>query len=94
MREVISIGIIGDFDPNRRSHQATNEALHHAAGHLSTKVDVSWVTTESLVALGREKRLEQFAGLWAAPGTPYLSQEGAHMGIRFAREQNWPFFGT
>ena len=93
MNEVVSIGLIGDFDPAHRSHQATVAALGHAADYLSIKIDVCWVPTESL--LGREYRdiLERFAGLWAAPGS-YRSQEGAINGIQFAREGKRPFLGT
>ena len=94
MSETIDIGIIGDFDPNRPSHQATNNALHHAAHHLSTKLNIDWLPTESLLGSQGQQGLGQFGGLWASPGSPYHSLEGALMGIRFARELNRPFLGT
>jgi CTP synthase (UTP-ammonia lyase) len=94
MADTISVGIIGDFDPNRKSHQATNNALHHAAAHLSTKLDIRWLPTESLIEAEYKKKLEQFDALWAAPGSPVRSLEGALNGIRFAREMDRPFLGT
>ena len=94
MRETIGIGIIGDFDQNRLSHRATNDALNHAANHLSIRVNIAWIPTQSLLTSEGQQRLEQFAGLWAAPGSPYQSLDGALMGIQIARELNWPFLGT
>jgi CTP synthase (UTP-ammonia lyase) len=38
--------------------------------------------------------LNQFHGLWAAPGGPYRSMDGVLSAIRWAREQDWPYFAT
>jgi CTP synthase (UTP-ammonia lyase) len=38
--------------------------------------------------------LERCDALWASPGRPYRSMEGALAAIRFARDRNWPFVGT
>jgi CTP synthase (UTP-ammonia lyase) len=94
MERQISIGIIGDFDPARRSHLATNDAIGHAADCLDTRVEVCWLPTDSLLGPAAGLRLEQLDALWAAPGSPYRSMEGALAAIRFAREQDWPFVGT
>ena len=94
MNLTVSIGIIGDFDENRVSHVATNEAIYHAANYLSTSVDIVWLPTQSLPTLEGQKRLGQFNGLWAAPGSPYQSLQGALRGIQYAREKNYPFTGT
>lgn len=90
----MKIGIIGDYNPTKRSHAATMAALQHAARGLGIELEVHWLPTESLLAPDTGDRLRMFAGLWAAPGSPYRSGEGAHEGIRFAREQDWPFIGT
>jgi len=94
LTESIRIGIIGDFEPNRRSHIATNEALHHAANALSTSLDLVWLPTQELEENFSEMSLKRFDALWCAPGSPYNSMSGALEAIRFAREQGWPFIGT
>jgi CTP synthase (UTP-ammonia lyase) len=91
---MVTVGIIGDFNPESEMHRATNEALQHAVHALATTVTVSWVPTVALSHGAVERALEPFDALWAAPGSPYRSMEGALHGIRFAREQGWPFFGT
>ncbi len=90
----MNIGIIGDFDQTYPSHRATNDALTHAANYLSTRLNIIWVPTKSLLEPEGQQRLKQFVGLWAAPGSPYESMEGAINGIQFAREMDVPFIGT
>jgi CTP synthase (UTP-ammonia lyase) len=91
---MVKIGIIGDFDPGSETHRATGEALHHAARASGTTAAVSWLRTSELGTDRVPELLEPFDAFWAAPGSPYLSLEGALAGIRFARERERPFFGT
>lgn len=88
------IGILGDFNPEFRSHHATNDALQHAARKLGMEVQSEWIPTSSLIQPASEKKLESFDGLWASPGSPYKSFEGMLKGIQFARVHDWPFLGT
>jgi len=92
--DAVRIGILGDFNADFRSHQATNEALQHAAGKLDMQVESQWLPTPSLTAATAEKTLESFDGLWASPGSPYKSFDGMLKGIEFARRRDWPFLGT
>jgi CTP synthase (UTP-ammonia lyase) len=90
----LRIGIIGDWDPARSSHVATNEALGHAANALGVALEVSWLPTPALDHPDGTMRLEAYDALWCAPGSPYESMEGALAAIRFARERDCPFIGT
>ena len=94
VNEAVRIGMIGDYDPERPAHQAVVTALGHAADYLSVKLDVCWLPTESLLESECLEILGQFAGLWAAPGSPYQSVDGALRGIQYARKANRPFLGT
>jgi CTP synthase (UTP-ammonia lyase) len=91
---MVTVGIIGDFNPESETHWATSQALHHAADALGTTAVVSWLPTSELSPGTVHQLLQPFDALWAAPGSPYVSMEGALHGIRFAREHGWPFFGT
>ena len=91
---MITVGIIGDFNPESETHRATSEALHHAAHALGTTALVSWLPTSVLRTGTVQQFLDPFDALWAAPGSPYVSMEGALCGIQFARERNRPFVGT
>ncbi len=95
MNKEVSIGIIGDFNPTKySSHKATNEALVHAADSLSLRTCIIWMPTESFTKEDGLKKLELFDCLWAAPGSPYTSMEGALNAIKKARLLDKPFLGT
>jgi CTP synthase (UTP-ammonia lyase) len=92
--DAVRIGILGDFNPEFRSHHATPDSLQHAAHKLDLKVESEWIPTPSLISSDAETVLETFDGLWAAPGSPYKSFDGMLKGIEFARRRDWPFLGT
>ena len=75
MEQELNIGVIGDFDQNKTSHPPTNDSLKHAADHWP-EAERTWLPTPSLVPLERGG-LDRFDGLWASPGSPYRSMEGA-----------------
>ena len=90
----VRIGIIGDFNPEYRSHHATNSALEHAAKRLGIDVETVWLPTPALSGSDIDEILMNYDGLWAASGSPYHSLDGALAAIQFARTRNWPFVGT
>ncbi len=92
--DTVRIGIVGDFNPDFHTHHATNACLQHAARRLQMSVESEWVPTPALLEADAETVLGRFDGLWAAPGSPYRSLDGALRAIEFARTRNWPFVGT
>ncbi len=94
MSHVVRVGILGDFNPEFRSHHATDRALQHAAASLDLSLESQWIPTPSLCEPAGLAALEDFDGLWASPGSPYKSMQGMLRGIQFARERGWPFLGT
>lgn len=94
MGNEMKIAVIGDFEPERQSHEATNQALRHAAGALSIELTVDWLPTQSLETEIDTAKFEKYHGIFCAPGGPYKSMIGALEAIRFARERGWPFLGT
>jgi len=92
--EPVRIGILGDFNPEFRSHHAINDSLQHAARKLGIAVESAWLPTPSLLEPNAATTLESFDGLWASPGSPYNSFDGMLKGIEFARVHDWPFLGT
>jgi len=91
----VKIAIAGDYDPTRESHQATDEALRHAAEALGLAVAAEWIPTEELEPGGAAAtRLAAYHAVFLGPGAPYRSRDGAFAAVRFAREQGHPFFGT
>ena len=94
MNQTLEIGVIGDYDKSKPSHQATNQALHHAGGKSSAVVNITWLPTPSFLIDASQQRFMQFDGIWVSPGSPYQSMTGAIRGIRTVREMNIPLIGT
>jgi CTP synthase (UTP-ammonia lyase) len=90
----LCIAVLGDFDPTRFSHWATEAALFHAAQLGETRLELDWIGTERVAREGAEACLGGRDGIWASPGSPYASSAGMLAGIRFARERGVPYLGT
>lgn len=80
------IAIVGDRNPHYLTHEATDVALSQLGA------EARWVSTPTL--LQDPGRLSEYAGALIAPGSPYLSTEGALAAIRYARELGLPLLGT
>jgi CTP synthase (UTP-ammonia lyase) len=80
------IGIVGDRNPDNRTHLATEQAF----GHLLQPIRCEWTATDEITP----GRLSAYAGLLISPGSPYRDMEGALAAIRHAREARVPVLGT
>ena len=94
MSETLRIGILGDFNPEFRSHHATNASLQYAARKLQIQLESTWLPTPSLLEPGADHVLDSFDGLWGAPGSPFKSFDGMIKGIEYARVHDRPYLGT
>jgi CTP synthase (UTP-ammonia lyase) len=94
MSRIIRVRIIGDFDPLKVSHPATNEAILHAAKSLSIETDIAWLSTPSTLTQEGVQQLREADCIWASSGSPYTSMDGMIKGIQIARELDRPFLGT
>ncbi|MFC5652331.1 hypothetical protein ACFPYJ_25105 [Paenibacillus solisilvae] len=88
----MKIGIIGDYNPESPTHQATTMALAHSAAKANLAVETEWLPTASIAGKSDEW-LNSYHGLWIAPGVPD-SVDGVLHAITFAREHDVPLLGT
>jgi CTP synthase (UTP-ammonia lyase) len=94
MKGSLKVGVIGDFDPSLSVHTATNDAIGQAREALGLELSISWIPTPTLAKKPAKEVLSSFDALWCSPGSPYENMSGALEGIRFGRENGWPFFAT
>ncbi|MBV8693669.1 MAG: CTP synthase [Actinobacteria bacterium] len=90
---VIRVAVIGEHHAGHEPQDAIAPALHHSSAAAGVDCEVEWVATPALDA-DAGTRLGGFDAVWCAPGSPYLSLDGAIDGIRWAREHDVPFIGT
>lgn len=88
---VIRIALVGDYNPEITAHQAIPLALDDAAAVNDVLVHYDWLATDTLTG---GSSLADYDAIWVVPGSPYRSEAGAIMAIRYARENAVPFLGT
>lgn len=86
------LAIIGDFNPESQTHQATNQAIVHASQFLKKNVQYEWIATERSDN-EFDNILRQYSAFWIAPGI-HKNQNGTLKIIEFARQNNIPTLGT
>ena len=91
MRNTVTVGLVGDYDPAVPAHRAIPLALQRAADSLSINLAFGWVPTNEISTVSR---ISSFSGIWCVPASPYRNTDGALLAIRHARESQMPFLGT
>lgn len=86
------LAIIGDYDPRKIAHVVLPQALERARDAAGVNLGWEWIGTDRV--LDPSGTLSGFAGVWLAPGSPYVSMAGALAAVRHARERGIPFLGT
>jgi CTP synthase len=97
-KDEVHIGIIGKYVEYEDSYKSLKEALVHGALAHNLKLDVTWVEAEGLEgkdAADRsyEAQLQGFDGILVPGGFGKRGIEGMLNAIRYARENNVPYFG-
>jgi CTP synthase len=75
------------------SYKSIAEAFTHAAVANNCKVNLKWIHSESLDQKNIAKELNGLGGILVAPGFGSRGIEGKIEAIKYARENNVPFFG-
>lgn len=89
----IKIGLIGKYIELKDSYISINEALIHAGVANEAVVDVKWIHSESINKENVEALLGGLDGVLVAPGFGERGIEGKISAVKFARENQIPFFG-
>ncbi len=89
----VEIALIGKYIELQDSYKSISEAFIHAGSSHETKVNVRWVHSESLTADNFEEKLKGVNGILVAPGFGDRGIEGKINAVKYARENNIPFFG-
>jgi len=93
MKDAFNIGLIGDYDPAVRAHQAIPKAITLVREDVSETIHPIWHTTIEWENMHQGK-LQSFDAFWSVPASPYKSMAGGLRIIQFARESRKPFLGT
>ena len=89
----VSIAIVGKYVEYEDSYKSLKEALVHGALAHNLKLQVTWIEAEGLEAHNYPQQLEGFDGILVPGGFGKRGIEGMLNAIRYARENNVPYFG-
>ena len=89
----VTIGVVGKYMNLKDSYKSLNEALIHGGIANSAYVDIHWINSEELDTKKILKELQKVDGILVPGGFGYRGIEGKISAIKYARENNIPFFG-
>lgn len=87
------VAIVGDFDPEKAAHLAIPKAIQLASNELGFQFEHEWIATPMLNT-NADLKLKSYQAVWLAPGSPYVSMQGALNSVQYARQSKVPFLGT
>ena len=89
----ITIGLIGKYIELQDAYKSILEAFVHAGAMNQCKVQIVNVHSEFITPDNVHEKLKDLDGLLVAPGFGSRGVEGKITAVKFARENNLPFFG-
>ncbi len=92
-KHTVNVGLIGKYVELQDSYKSILEAFIHAGAANETKVNVISIHSEFLNDKSADEQLKNLDGILVAPGFGGRGIEGKIDAVRYARENNIPFFG-
>lgn len=92
-KHIVNVGLVGKYVELQDSYKSILEAFIHAGAANETKVNVVSIHSEDISAKTAESHFKNLDGILVAPGFGERGIEGKIETVRYARENNIPFFG-
>ncbi len=89
----VRIAVVGKYVALHDAYLSVAEALHHAGIHHGAQVEIDWVDSESLEDLDVQQILKDADGILVPGGFGARGVEGKIRAVRYAREEQVPYFG-
>ena len=92
-RSIVTIGLIGKYIELQDAYKSILESFIHAGAMNECKVNVVNVHSEFINEDNVAEKLDGLDGLLVAPGFGHRGIEGKITAVKYARENDLPFFG-
>lgn len=90
----IRIGLVGKYVELKEAYKSISESFIHAGAANDCKVSIEWIHSESITDENAAEKLKNLRGILVAPGFGQRGIEGKISAIKYARENQVPFFGV
>lgn len=91
--DVTEIALVGKYVEHHDAYKSIVEALIHGGAMNDTKVNITWVQSEDLTDENIGEKLGSVTGILVAPGFGDRGIDGKLAAVKYARENEIPFFG-
>ncbi len=88
-----NIALVGKYVEHHDAYKSIVEALIHGGAMNDARVNIRWVQSDYLTEKNVAKMLKGVSGILVAPGFGDRGIDGKLSAVKFARENNIPFFG-
>jgi CTP synthase len=92
-KSIVNIGLIGKYVELQDSYKSILESFIHAGAELEVKVKVIPIHSEFIDQNVIDSKIKNLDGILVAPGFGERGIEGKIEAVKYARENNIPFFG-
>ena len=89
----VTIGVVGKYVELPDAYKSIAEAFVHAGAVNECRVRVKWISSEGITSENVQDVLGSLDGILVAPGFGERGIPGKLLTVRYAREENVPFFG-
>lgn len=92
-QKTIKIALVGKYVELPDAYKSISESFIHAGAANNVKVDLQYIQSENIDESNVAEKLAGMSGILVAPGFGGRGIEGKITAVRYARENNIPFFG-
>ena len=89
----INVGLIGKYVELKDSYKSIAESFIHAGAANDIKVNLQWISSETMDAENVAETLSGLDGILVAPGFGERGIQGKINAVKYARENKIPFLG-
>lgn len=92
-QKTIKIALVGKYVELPDAYKSISESFVHAGAANNVKVDLQYIQSENIDESNVAEKLAGMSGILVAPGFGGRGIEGKITAVKYARENNIPFFG-
>lgn len=89
----VHVALVGKYVELKDAYKSIAEAFIHAGASNECKVNVHWISSESVMEDNTDRLFAEMDGMLVAPGFGERGIEGKVAAVKYARENLIPFFG-
>lgn len=92
-KQVVDIALVGKYVELPDAYKSIAESFVHAGAMNNCDVNLHWIHSENIEESNLDETFSKMQGILVAPGFGHRGIEGKILAVKYARENDIPFFG-